>query len=91
VTSSQPTRIGEIQADPSKAFKLLHNVQFTGQFSQTGQPGISVPCSVDPDGVPIGVQLVGRPADEATLIRLASQLEQVNPWADRRPSLPWPA
>ena len=91
VTSSQPTRIGEIQADPSKAFKLLHNVQFTGQFSQTGQPGISVPCSVDPDGVPIGVQLVGRPADEATLIRLASQLEQVNPWADRRPPLPWPA
>lgn len=87
VIASQPTRIGETQADPAKALNLLNAIQFTGQFSQTGQPAIAVPCSLDADGIPVGVQLVGRPADEATLIRVAAQLEQANPWAARRPAL----
>jgi len=86
VIASQPTRIGEIQSNPEKAFRLLEAVQFTGQFSQTGQPAIAVPHSLDVDGLPVGVQLVGRPADEATLIRVAAQLEQANPWIARRPA-----
>ena len=39
------------------------------------------------DGLPIGVQLIGRPVDEATLIRLAAQIETARPWAGRRPEL----
>jgi amidase len=87
VMGAQPTRIGEVQEDPAKALKLLDAIQFTGQFSQTGQPAIAVPCSLDDAGVPVGVQLVGRPADEATLIRVASQLEVANPWVGRHPAL----
>ncbi|MER3434852.1 MAG: amidase [Leptolyngbya sp. ERB_1_1] len=56
-------------------------------FNVSGQPGISIPAGFDPNGVPIGVQLVGRPADEATILALAAQLEQAQPWAAFRPSI----
>jgi amidase len=53
----------------------------------SGQPAISLPLAHGEDGLPTGVHLVGRPADEATLLSLSSQLEQARPWADRRPEL----
>lgn len=58
---------------------------FTSLYNTTGQPAISLPLSMSPDGLPIGMQLAGRFADEATLLRLAAQLEQARPWRDRRP------
>jgi amidase len=60
---------------------------FTPTFNASGQPGISVPLFHGEDGLPLGVQLVGRPAGEATLLALASQLEAARPWADRRPAV----
>jgi amidase len=60
---------------------------FTPIFNASGQPGISLPLFHGEDGLPLGVQLVGRPAGEATLLALASQLEAVHPWADRRAPL----
>jgi amidase len=51
----------------------------------TGQPAVSVPLHWSGDGLPIGVQLVGAPFAEATLVRLAAQLEQARPWVGRRP------
>jgi amidase len=60
---------------------------FTPVFNATGQPGISLPLFQGEDGLPLGVQLVGRPADEATLLALASQLEAACPWAQRRAPL----
>jgi len=85
IFASQPSRIGEYVDQPERALELLDACQFTGQCSVTGQPAVAVPAAIDDDGIPVGVQLVGRPADEATLIRVAAQLEDANPWADRHP------
>jgi amidase len=60
-------------------------VPLTPIFNVTGQPAISLPLSVSPDGLPIGVQLVGAPAAEELLLSLSAQLEAARPWADRRP------
>jgi len=63
----------------------LERTPNTQLFNQTGQPAISVPARRTAEGLPIGVQLVGRFGDEATILRLAAQLEQVQPWHDWRP------
>jgi amidase len=60
---------------------------YTPVWNVTGQPAASVPAGFTPDGVPLAVQLVGRPHDEATLLALSAQLEAARPWADRRPPL----
>ncbi len=57
---------------------------FTPVFNASGQPGISLPLYQGQDGLPLAVQLVGRPAGEAALLALAAQLEQALPWAGRR-------
>jgi amidase len=57
---------------------------FTPVFNASGQPGISLPLFAGEDGLPLAVQLVGRPAGEGVLLALAAQLEEALPWADRR-------
>jgi amidase len=58
---------------------------YTMLFNQTGQPAMSVPLSWNREGLPIGVQLAAPFGDEATLFRLAAQLEAARPWAARMP------
>jgi amidase len=60
---------------------------YTPAWNVTGQPAASLPAGFTPEGVPLAVQLVGRPRDEATLLALSAQLEAARPWADRRPPL----
>jgi len=60
---------------------------FAQPFNLSGQPALSVPWQWTDDGIPIGVQLVGRRLDEMTILRVAHQLEQARPWSARRPPL----
>ena len=65
----------------------LAPVPFTQLSNLTGTPAMSVPLHHTADGLPLGVQFIGRMGDEATLLQLASQLEQAAPWFDRLPGM----
>ena len=65
--------------------RLLAFIPFTPIFNCTGNPAIALPLSWNGDGLPIGVHFGGRIAEEATLFRLAAQLEEARPWGDRHP------
>ena len=67
------------------ADQVFEFIPYTPLFNATGQPAMSVPVYWNDEGLPIGMHFVGRYGDEATLFRLASQLEQANPWLDRIP------
>jgi amidase len=86
--AAQPPIIGSYR-DPDEPIAEFLNaaalVPFTPPWNTTGQPAVSLPLHWDEDGLPVGVQIVGRPADEATLIRLSAQIEEAKPWADKRP------
>lgn len=60
---------------------------FVGTFNATGQPAINLPTGMSGDGLPIGVQIVGRFADEAVLIRLGRDIEEANDWRSRKPDI----
>jgi amidase len=60
-------------------------IPYAALYNVTGQPAVCLPMHWTEDGLPVGVQLVGRPAGEAKLLALAGQLERAHPWARRRP------
>jgi aspartyl-tRNA(Asn)/glutamyl-tRNA(Gln) amidotransferase subunit A len=59
----------------------------TQLFNLTGQPAATVPCGWTADGLPLGLQIVGRPYEDAMVLRAAAAFEAIAPWADRRPGL----
>jgi amidase len=89
VLARPPVRLGELSSpaeDPLRGFvKAGDYAAFTALFNVTGQPAMSVPLHFSPDGLPIGTQFVGRFGDEATLFRVAGELERARPWAARVP------
>ncbi len=88
-----PALVGGLRddADPAADFEAQKRfTPFTSPYNISGQPAVSLPLGwPEVDGVvlPVGVQLVGRPGEEAVLLGLAGQLERAAPWAHRRPAV----
>jgi amidase len=88
VCTMTPRPVGWFDADGDGAQDFERQkryASFTALFNITGQPAVSVPLFWTDGGLPIGTMLVGRPADEATLISLSAQVEAARPWLNRHP------
>jgi len=78
----------EDPVDPAEDFERQKRfTPYTAVYNASGQPAASLPLHWTPDGLPVGVMLIGRPAGEAALLALCAQLEQAAPWADRHPPI----
>lgn len=92
-TAHPPLPLGELNQNASGLSaeqwtnQIFAYAPFTNLFNTTGLPAISLPLAWSKDGLPIGMQFAGRFADEATLLKLARQLEEARPWKDKRPSV----
>lgn len=86
-TAAGPSRVGQYNRRGGlTTYGLMSTrVPFQAIFNATGQPAAVVPWGLDDHGVPVSVQLVGRPYDEETLLSLSGQIEAARPWAGRRP------
>jgi len=87
ITPTAPTtafKIGEKMQDPLQMY--LSDI-YTISINLAGLPALSLPCSFDQDGMPIGMQIIGKPFDEATILRLAHAYEQATEWHKRKPNL----
>jgi amidase len=89
--AERPLRIGECTGLGEAPMEdLARSGRFTpygSLYNVTGQPAINVPVGFGPDGIPTGVQIVGKPLGEDTLLQLATQIEAAHPWVHQRPEL----
>ena len=84
-----PLKVGEIRddADPLRDFENQKRfTPYTSAWNLTGMPAASLPLHMTSDGLPVGVMLAGRPAQEHRLLSLCAQVEAAAPWRDRRPA-----
>jgi amidase len=83
-----PTRIGAMPTRPEAyGQEVMAWLSFTAPVNATGLPAIALPAATSSSGLPIGIQLIGRPADESGIIALAAAYEEACPWSDRRPPI----
>lgn len=88
--ATPPLPVGAIRddADPAADFEAQKRfTPWTSAWNVTGMPALSLPLHQTPEGLPVGVMLAARPAEEELLISLAAQVEAAAPWKDRRPPL----
>ena len=82
-----PVGLDHPAAVAGKAVSPYGWLPYTYPFNLTGQPAASVPCGFTRDGLPIGLQIVGRRFDDGTVLRAAAAFERARPWANARPAL----
>ncbi|HKN00426.1 MAG TPA: amidase [Candidatus Binataceae bacterium] len=81
-------RLGTLGVTPERAPDEIYSwIAFTFPFNSTGQPAISLPNGFSKSGLPLALQIVGRPNDEAGIIAIAAQFEEARPWKDRKPPI----
>jgi amidase len=81
-------RIGTLASNPATGADEIYGwIAFTFPFNSTGQPAISIPNGFSKTGLPLALQIVGRPGDEASIIALAAEFERARPWKDRHPAI----
>ena len=69
-----------------KMLSAMTWMKFTYPFNMTGLPAASIPCGWSSDGLPIGMQIVGRRFDEKTVLQVSKTFEEIAPWQDKRPN-----
>jgi len=89
VIGPRPPEVGVLEGVGTLRAALASTpmIAYTALWNVTGNPAASVPAGFAEDGLPLAVQLVGRPHDEATILTVSAQLERARPWADARPGL----
>ena len=82
-TAHRPPRVGVIdgRGTVGSALRAMPAIAYCALWNVAGNPAANVPAGLAPDGLPLGVQLVGRSNDETTLLSLSAQLEEARPWA----------
>jgi len=73
--------VNDTQIDPYAGW------QFTSPFNLTGHPAASIPAGFTPDGLPVGIQIIGRRFGEEALLRLSARFEEAAPWGSTRPRI----
>jgi aspartyl-tRNA(Asn)/glutamyl-tRNA(Gln) amidotransferase subunit A len=87
VTPTTPTtafKLGEKTQDPLQMY--LSDI-YTISINLAGLPALSLPCGFDSEGMPIGLQIIGKPFDESTIFRVAYNYEQATEWHKKRPRI----
>jgi aspartyl-tRNA(Asn)/glutamyl-tRNA(Gln) amidotransferase subunit A len=87
IVAAASTQTAAFKLDGSDLSVTLSLIRLTSPFNLLGVPAISVPCGYTPDGLPFGLQLIGRWWDEATVLRAGYAYQQVTDWHTRRPPL----
>ena len=85
VTAPPVESVPGIQSKEHALSGLAGRISFTGPFNLAGTPALSVPCGFSAAGLPMGLQIVGRPFAEETVLRVAHAYEQATEWHNRRP------
>jgi aspartyl-tRNA(Asn)/glutamyl-tRNA(Gln) amidotransferase subunit A len=87
VTAFPVSRIGpeQILTSADGLIPFSDWVPFTYPWNMTGQPAATVPCGFTREGLPVGLQIIGRRFADATVLRAAAAFEEVRPWNDKRP------
>jgi len=83
--AAAPVGANEVNINGEKHGVRPSLIRFTRPFNTTGHPAASIPCGFNEEGLPIGLHIIGRPFDEATVLRVADAYQRVTDWHTRRP------